>query len=151
MLSAAELFERFLHTRFVGQKRFGLEGAESLIPLLDTVVEDAPGQGIREFVIGMAHRGRLNVLSNILGKSFEMIFSEFEDIEDIEAPFGSGDVKYHKGYSSDRRTRSGRAHPPLAHRQSVAPRGGESGRGGPRARQADDAPATSAAAASCRC
>jgi 2-oxoglutarate dehydrogenase E1 component len=107
MLSAAELFERFLHTRFVGQKRFGLEGAESLIPLLDTIVEDAPEQGIVEYVIGMAHRGRLNVLSNLLGKSFEMIFSEFEDIEDIEAPFGSGDVKYHKGYSSDRRTRSG--------------------------------------------
>ncbi|MCX5739243.1 MAG: thiamine pyrophosphate-dependent enzyme, partial [Proteobacteria bacterium] len=107
MLSASELFERFLHTRFVGQKRFGLEGAESLIPLLDTIVEDAPEQGIVEYVIGMAHRGRLNVLSNLLGKSFEMIFSEFEDIEDIEAPFGSGDVKYHKGYSSDRRTRSG--------------------------------------------
>jgi 2-oxoglutarate dehydrogenase E1 component len=107
MLSAAELFERFLHTRFVGQKRFGLEGAESLIPLLDTIVEDAPAQGVREFVIGMAHRGRLNVLANILGKSYEMIFSEFEDIEDIEAPFGSGDVKYHKGYSSDRRTRNG--------------------------------------------
>jgi 2-oxoglutarate dehydrogenase E1 component len=107
MLSAAELFERFLHTRFVGQKRFGLEGAEALIPLLDSFVEDAPEQGIVEYVIGMAHRGRLNVLSNLLGKSFEMIFSEFEDIEDIEAPFGSGDVKYHKGYSSDRRTRSG--------------------------------------------
>ena len=107
MLSAAELFERFLHTRFVGQKRFGLEGAEALIPLLDTIVEEAPEHGIHEYVIGMAHRGRLNVLSNILGKSFEMIFSEFEDIEDIDAPFGSGDVKYHKGYSSDRRTRSG--------------------------------------------
>jgi 2-oxoglutarate dehydrogenase E1 component len=106
-LSAAEMFERFLHTRFVGQKRFGLEGAESLIPLLDTIVEESPDQGVREYVIGMAHRGRLNVLANILGKSYEMIFSEFEDIEDIEAPFGSGDVKYHKGYSSDRRTRSG--------------------------------------------
>jgi 2-oxoglutarate dehydrogenase E1 component len=107
LLSASELFERFLHTRFLGQKRFGLEGAESLIPLLDTLVEQAPEHGIREFVIGMAHRGRLNVLSNILGKSYEMIFSEFEDIEDVDAPFGSGDVKYHKGYSSDRRTRSG--------------------------------------------
>jgi 2-oxoglutarate dehydrogenase E1 component len=106
-LSAAELFERFLATRFVGQKRFGLEGAESLIPLLDTLVEDAPGHGVREYVIGMAHRGRLNVLANLLGKSYEMIFSEFEDIEDIESPFGSGDVKYHKGYSTDRRTRDG--------------------------------------------
>jgi 2-oxoglutarate dehydrogenase E1 component len=106
-LYAAELFENFLHTRFLGQKRFSLEGAETLIPLLDTVVEEGGRLGIREFVIGMAHRGRLNVLSNIMGKSLESMFSEFEDIEDIEQPFGSGDVKYHKGYSSDRDTRSG--------------------------------------------
>ncbi len=105
--SAAELFERFLHTKFVGQKRFGLEGAEALIPLLDTIVEDSPGHGVRELVIGMAHRGRLNVLSNIVGKSLESIFSEFEDVELEEAPFGSGDVKYHKGFTSDRTTRSG--------------------------------------------
>jgi 2-oxoglutarate dehydrogenase E1 component len=106
-ISAAELFERFLHTKFLGQKRFGLEGAESLIPLLDDVVEHSPGHGVRELVIGMAHRGRLNVLSNIVGKSLESIFSEFEDIELEEAPFGSGDVKYHKGFTSDRTTRSG--------------------------------------------
>ncbi len=106
-LSAAALFERFLHTKFLGQKRFSLEGAESLIPLLDTLVEEAPSHGVRELVVGMAHRGRLNVLSNILGKSLESIFSEFEDIEIEESPFGSGDVKYHKGYSNDRRTRSG--------------------------------------------
>ncbi|NNL86252.1 MAG: 2-oxoglutarate dehydrogenase E1 component [Myxococcales bacterium] len=106
-LSAAALFERFLHTKFLGQKRFSLEGAESLIPLLDTLVEEAPSHGVRELVVGMAHRGRLNVLSNILGKSLESIFSEFEDIELEESPFGSGDVKYHKGYSNDRRTRSG--------------------------------------------
>jgi 2-oxoglutarate dehydrogenase E1 component len=106
-LSASELFERFLQTRFLGQKRFGLEGAESLIPLLDSLVEEAPAHGVREFVLGMAHRGRLNVLANLLDKSYEMIFSEFEDIEDIESPFGSGDVKYHKGYSTDRRTRAG--------------------------------------------
>src|SRR5690606_32255431 len=106
-LAEAELFERFLHTKFLGQERFSLEGAESLIPLLDTLVEAAPAHGVREFVIGMAHRGRLNVLSNILGKSLETIFGEFEDIEHVEAPFGSGDVKYHKGYSSDRRTRAG--------------------------------------------
>ncbi len=106
-LSAAELFERFLHTKFIGQKRFSLEGAESLIPMMDCLVEDAPNYGVREFVIGMAHRGRLNVLSNILGKSYESIFSEFEDIEDVESPFGSGDVKYHKGFSTDRRTRGG--------------------------------------------
>jgi len=106
-LSAAELFERFLHTRFLGQKRFSLEGAESLIPLLDTIVEDAPRHGVREIVIGMAHRGRLNVLSNILGKSLESIFSEFEDSPLIDSPFGSGDVKYHKGFSNDRRVQTG--------------------------------------------
>jgi 2-oxoglutarate dehydrogenase E1 component len=106
-VSAAELFERFLHTKFLGQKRFSLEGSEGLIPLLDTIVEDAPSHGIRETVIGMAHRGRLNVLSNILGKSLESIFSEFEDSPLIDSPFGSGDVKYHKGFSNDRRVRSG--------------------------------------------
>jgi len=106
-ICAAELFERFLHTKFVGQKRFSLEGAEALIPLLDTIVEDAPAHNVRELVIGMAHRGRLNVLSNIVGKSLASIFSEFEDIEEAEAPFGSGDVKYHKGYSTDRTTRGG--------------------------------------------
>ena len=107
-LASAELFERFLHTKFVGQKRFSLEGAETLIPLLDSAVEEAGRLGIREIVLGMAHRGRLNVLSNVIGKSLGSIFSEFEDIEDIEQPFGSGDVKYHKGYSSDRDTRAGR-------------------------------------------
>ncbi len=106
-ICAAELFERFLHTKFIGQKRFSLEGAEALIPLLDTVVEEAPARGAREIVLGMAHRGRLNVLSNIMGKSLEAMFSEFEDVEEHDSPFGSGDVKYHKGYSSDRRTRSG--------------------------------------------
>ncbi len=106
-LAAAELFERFLHTRFLGQKRFSLEGAESLIPLLDVLVEEAAAHGALEIVLGMAHRGRLNVLSNILGKSLESIFCEFEDVG-LESPFGSGDVKYHKGYSSDRVTRAGR-------------------------------------------
>jgi len=106
-LSAAELFERFLHTKFLGQKRFSLEGAESLIPLLDALIEDSPSHGVREFVFGMAHRGRLNVLSNILGRSLEALFSEFEDSPLLESPFGSGDVKYHKGFSIDRRTRSG--------------------------------------------
>jgi 2-oxoglutarate dehydrogenase E1 component len=108
-LSASELFERFLHTKFLGQKRFSLEGAESLIPLLDTIVEGAPGHGIGEIVFGMAHRGRLNVLANILGKSYESMFSEFEDSPLLDSPFGSGDVKYHRGFSKDRRTRSGEA------------------------------------------
>jgi len=106
-LSEAELFERFLHTKFLGQKRFSLEGAESLIPLLDTVVERSPGYGVGELVLGMAHRGRLNVLVNVLGKSYESVFSEFEDSPLLDSPFGSGDVKYHKGYSKDRRTASG--------------------------------------------
>ena len=106
-LAAAELFERFLHTRFLGQKRFSIEGSESLIPLLDTIVEEAPSFGCRELVIGMTHRGRLNVLSNTLGKSLESIFSEFEDHPLVDSPFGSGDVKYHKGFSKDRRVSSG--------------------------------------------
>ena len=106
-LSQAELFEHFLHTKFLGQKRFSLEGAETAIPMLDTVVESAPEFGVREIVLGMSHRGRLNVLANILRKSYESIFSEFEDSPLIDAPFGSGDVKYHKGFSTDRRTASG--------------------------------------------
>jgi 2-oxoglutarate dehydrogenase E1 component len=106
-LSQAETFERFLHTKFLGQKRFSLEGAESLIPLLDGVVEAAPSHGIQELVFGTAHRGRLNILSNILGKSYEAVFGEFEDVPEQDAPYGSGDVKYHKGFSSDRRVRSG--------------------------------------------
>ena len=72
-------------------------------------MEGAPAHGLKELVIGMAHRGRLNVLSNILGKSLESIFSEFEDVESSDSPFGSGDVKYHKGFSNDRRTQAGRA------------------------------------------
>ena len=106
-LAASELFENFLHTKFLGQKRFSLEGGESLIPLLDQIVEGAPAFGIREVVFGMAHRGRLNVLANIMGKSYEAIFSEFEDSPNVHAPFGSGDVKYHKGFSSDRYVQSG--------------------------------------------
>ncbi|HIF93751.1 MAG: 2-oxoglutarate dehydrogenase E1 component [Myxococcales bacterium] len=106
-LAGAELFCNFLATKFLGQKRFSLEGGESLIPLLDHIVESAPSYGIREVVLGMAHRGRLNVLANILGKSYESIFSEFEDSPDVDAPFGSGDVKYHKGFSSDRRVATG--------------------------------------------
>ncbi len=106
-LSRAETFERFLHTKFLGQKRFSLEGAESLIAVLDDVVESAPSFGIRELVFGTAHRGRLNILSNILGKSYEAVFGEFEDVPEQDAPYGSGDVKYHKGFSSDRRVASG--------------------------------------------
>jgi len=96
-LNAAEAFERFLHTRYVGQKRFGLEGAEAAIPLLDAVLDEAVASGVEEAVLGMAHRGRLNVLANIVGKSYREIFAEFEGNLDPESVQGSGDVKYHKG------------------------------------------------------
>jgi 2-oxoglutarate dehydrogenase E1 component len=96
-LNAAEAFEAFLHARYIGQKRFGLEGAESTIPFIDAVVEQAARASLAEVVIGMAHRGRLNVLANIVGKSYEEIFAEFEGNLDPETVQGSGDVKYHKG------------------------------------------------------
>jgi len=96
-LNAAEAFERFLHSRYVGQKRFGLEGAESTIPFLDAVLEEAGRAGLSEAVLGMAHRGRLNVLANVVGKSYAELFAEFEGNLDPETVQGSGDVKYHKG------------------------------------------------------
>ena len=96
-LNEAEVFERFLHSRYVGQKRFGLEGGESTIVALQTILDAAADQGVRESVIGMAHRGRLNVLANVVGKSYSDIFSEFEGNLDPESVQGSGDVKYHKG------------------------------------------------------
>jgi len=97
----AEVFETFLQSRYPGQKRFSLEGAESLIPALHELVKDAPGLGIEEMVLGMAHRGRLNVLANILDKSYRQIFSEFEDNFFPGTVGGDGDVKYHRGFSSD--------------------------------------------------
>ncbi len=106
-LSAAEVFERFLHTRYVGQKRFGLEGGESTIVMLDAILAAAADRGLREGVIGMAHRGRLNVLANVVGKSYSDIFSEFEGNLDPESVQGSGDVKYHKGASGEFRSPSG--------------------------------------------
>ena len=96
-LNSAEAFERFLHTRYIGHKRFSLEGGESVVPMLDAIISDAADQEVREVVIGMAHRGRLNVLANILGKSYEAIFSEFEGSIDPDTIYGSGDVKYHLG------------------------------------------------------
>lgn len=107
-LNEAVVFENFLGTKFLGQKRFSLEGAESVIPALDSVIEKGAELGIEEFVIGMAHRGRLNVLANIMGKTYKDIFSEFEGKGyDQEAPFG-GDVKYHLGFSTDIETASGK-------------------------------------------
>jgi len=106
-LVAADLFETFIHTKFIGQKRFSLEGADAAIPMLQSAIELAPRLGINEIVLGMSHRGRLNVLANVLGKSYEAIFSEFQDNPLVVSPFGSGDVKYHKGYSTDRFVESG--------------------------------------------
>src|SRR5262249_50962578 len=101
-LHYAELFERFLHTRYLGQKRFSLEGSETLIPVLDVLTEKAADSRIREIVFGMAHRGRLNVLANILAKPYTEIFSEFEENYLPFSMAGDGDVKYHLGFSSDR-------------------------------------------------
>ena len=106
-LNEAVAFENFLNTKFVGQKRFSIEGAESLIPALDIGIIKAANQGVEEFVVGMAHRGRLNVLSNIFGKTQRDIFSEFEGKEFQENEF-DGDVKYHLGYSSSRELEDGK-------------------------------------------
>jgi 2-oxoglutarate dehydrogenase E1 component len=113
-LTSAEGIERYLHTRYVGQKRFSLEGGESLIPMLDDIIQQGGKAGIREIVIGMAHRGRINVLVNILGKSPELLFEEFEGNYDLDELKGSGDVKYHKGFSADMKTPGGNVHIALA-------------------------------------
>jgi 2-oxoglutarate dehydrogenase E1 component len=113
-LTGAEGIERYLHTRYVGQKRFSLEGGESLIPLLDDLIQQGGATGIREIVIGMAHRGRINVLVNILGKAPEELFEEFEGKYDLDEIKGSGDVKYHKGFSADMKSPGGNVHIALA-------------------------------------
>ncbi len=105
-LNEAVSFENFLHTKYVGQKRFSLEGGESLIPALDALIEKAAAYGVKEFVMGMAHRGRLSTLTNIFGKSAKDIFSEF-DGKDYEEQVFDGDVKYHLGWTSDRVTDNG--------------------------------------------
>ncbi|MCB0396383.1 MAG: 2-oxoglutarate dehydrogenase E1 component [Flavobacteriales bacterium] len=107
-LNEAVVFENFLHTKYVGQKRFSLEGAETLIPALDSVIEKGAELGIRAFVIGMAHRGRLNVLANIMGKTYSEIFNEFEGKEFDDDSLFDGDVKYHLGFSGDVITRGGK-------------------------------------------
>ncbi|WP_069466228.1 multifunctional oxoglutarate decarboxylase/oxoglutarate dehydrogenase thiamine pyrophosphate-binding subunit/dihydrolipoyllysine-residue succinyltransferase subunit, partial [Actinacidiphila rubida] len=108
-LGSAEAFETFLHTKYVGQKRYSLEGGESAIVLLDALLERAASAGTREAVIAMAHRGRLNVLANIVGKPYARIFGEFEDAVDIRSAHGSGDVKYHLGAEGTFHTSDGRA------------------------------------------
>jgi 2-oxoglutarate dehydrogenase E1 component len=107
-LISAEDFERYLHARFVGHKRFGLEGAETTIPVLGRILSDAANEGIREAVIGMAHRGRLNVLANIIGKPLAKLLSEFEENTDPLATQGSGDVKYHLGSAGTFRSAEGK-------------------------------------------
>ncbi|HKK87684.1 MAG TPA: 2-oxoglutarate dehydrogenase E1 component [Saprospiraceae bacterium] len=99
-LNGAEVFERFLHTKYVGQKRFSLEGGEGTIAALDAIINKAAKENVEEIIIGMAHRGRLNVLANIMGKTYAQIFNEFEGNVMPDQSFGDGDVKYHLGFSS---------------------------------------------------
>ncbi len=108
-LNEAVSFENFLHTKYVGQKRFSLEGGESLIPGLDVLIEAAAERGVEQFVMGMAHRGRLNVLANIFGKSTQDIFSEFDGKDYDDDALFDGDVKYHLGLTADRKTPSGKS------------------------------------------
>ncbi|MDD1627660.1 MAG: 2-oxoglutarate dehydrogenase E1 component, partial [Methylococcaceae bacterium] len=114
LLTAAEGIESHLHNRFVGQKRFSLEGGESLIPILDELIQGSGDKGVKEIVIGMAHRGRLNVLVNILGKSPASLFDEFTGNSTLSPGVSSGDVKYHMGFSSDIATPGGPVHLTLA-------------------------------------
>lgn len=107
-LNEGVIFEKFLHTKYIGQKRFGLDGGESTIPALDTLINDGADLGVQEVVIGMAHRGRLNVLANTLGKTYEQIFSEFEGNMPADMTMGSGDVKYHLGFHSHITTPNGK-------------------------------------------
>ncbi|MGI8710239.1 MAG: multifunctional oxoglutarate decarboxylase/oxoglutarate dehydrogenase thiamine pyrophosphate-binding subunit/dihydrolipoyllysine-residue succinyltransferase subunit [Acidimicrobiales bacterium] len=106
-LNAAEAFEKFLATKYVGQKRFGIEGAESAIPVLDAVLAAAAADGLHSVVLGMAHRGRLNVLTNIVGKRYDQLFKEFEGYVDPDSTQGSGDVKYHLGQTGTFTSRTG--------------------------------------------
>lgn len=99
-LNGAVIFEKFLHTKYVGQKRFSLEGGETTIAALDAIINQSANLGVEEVVFGMAHRGRLNVLANTLGKTYDMIFNEFEGNTQLDQNFGDGDVKYHLGFSS---------------------------------------------------
>ncbi|KUG08009.1 2-oxoglutarate dehydrogenase E1 component [Solirubrum puertoriconensis] len=107
-LNEAVVFENFLHTKFLGQKRFSLEGGETTIPALDAIIQKGAELGVEEVVVGMAHRGRLNVLANIMGKTYEQIFSEFEGTAVPDLTMGDGDVKYHMGYSSEVDTTAGK-------------------------------------------
>jgi 2-oxoglutarate dehydrogenase E1 component len=107
-LNEGVIFEKFLHTKYIGQKRFSLEGGESIIPALDTIINESSNSDVKEVVIGMAHRGRLNVLANTLGKTYEQIFSEFEGNMPADSTMGSGDVKYHLGFRATHKSPSGK-------------------------------------------
>ena len=107
-LNEGVMFEKFLHTKYIGQKRFSLEGGETTIAALDAIINTASDNGVQEVIIGMAHRGRLNILANIMGKTYEQIFSEFEGTATPDTTMGSGDVKYHLGFSSEVETISGK-------------------------------------------
>ncbi len=125
-LNEGVMFEKFLHTKYVGQKRFSLEGGETTIAALDAILNTSAANEVEEVVIGMAHRGRLNVLANIMGKTYEQIFTEFEGTATPDTTMGTGDVKYHQGFSSDVETASGnRIHlklcPNPSHLEAVDP------------------------------
>ncbi len=125
-LNRSELFESFLHTKYTGQKRFSLEGAETLISMLSLLLETGANDSLQEVVIGMAHRGRLNVLANIMNKSYHDILSEFEEGYVPDPSEGMGDVKYHKGFAGDYTTGSGKKiavtlSPNPSHLESVSP------------------------------
>ena len=125
-LNEAVVFENFLHTKYVGQKRFSLEGGETTIAALDAIINRGAELGVEEFVVGMAHRGRLNILANILGKTYENIFSEFEGTAVPDLTMGDGDVKYHMGFSSDITAQNGnkvrlRLAPNPSHLEAVNP------------------------------
>ncbi len=107
-LNEGVMFEKFLHTKYIGQKRFSLEGGETTIPALDAIINVAADNQVQEVVMGMAHRGRLNILANILGKTYEQIFSEFEGTAKLDQTMGSGDVKYHLGFGSELTTPNGK-------------------------------------------
>ncbi len=107
-LNQGVMFEKFLHTKYIGQKRFSLEGGETTIAALDAIINCAADKDVQEVVIGMAHRGRLNILANIMGKTYEQIFSEFEGTAKLDQTMGSGDVKYHMGYGSEVTTTGGK-------------------------------------------
>ncbi len=135
-LTYADTFEAFIHTKYQGAKRFSVDGGESLLPMLDTMLELGGELGLEEVVIGMAHRGRLNVLTNVLGKSPDQIFSEFNGPVDPRKFMGRGDVKYHLGFSLGRQLLERQAHPPEPGVQPEPPRVRAPGGRGSRAGQA---------------